>query len=34
LASLTGWNITDIRRSMNVAAPAPESVPWWQRIWK
>ena len=34
LASLTGWNISDIRRSMNVAAPPPESVPWWQRIWK
>jgi hypothetical protein len=34
LASLTGWNISEIRRSMNVAAPAPEPVAWWQRIWK
>ena len=34
LASLTGWNINDIRRSMNVATPSPEPVAWWQRIWK
>lgn len=33
LAMLTGWNITDIRRSMNIGA-APEPAAWWQRIWK
>jgi hypothetical protein len=36
LASLTGWNVADIRTKMNLsgdeAAPAPES--WWQRLWK
>ena len=34
LASLTGWNITDIRRSMHVDAPPADTTPWWQRIWK
>jgi hypothetical protein len=34
LASLTGWNITDIRRSMNVDAPPADATAWWQRIWK
>lgn len=34
LASLTGWNINDIRRSMKIAPPPPEPVAWWQRIWK
>jgi len=34
LAGLTGWNITDIRRTMNVAAPVPDPAAWWQRIWK
>ncbi len=33
LAMLTGWNISDIRRSMNVDAP-PQPAAWWQRIWK
>jgi hypothetical protein len=33
LAMLTGWNIADIRRSMNVSAP-PDPAAWWQRIWK
>jgi hypothetical protein len=35
LASLTGWDIRDIRRSMNtdVAATQPP-VKWWQRIWR
>jgi hypothetical protein len=34
LASLTGWDIAEIRRKMNVSSepPAPES--WWQRLWK
>ncbi len=33
LAMLTGWNINDIRRSMNAEAP-PQPAAWWQRIWK
>jgi len=33
LAMLTGWNVNDIRRSMNVDA-APQPAAWWQRIWK
>jgi hypothetical protein len=35
LASLTGWNVADIRTRMGLgagAAPAPAA--WWQRIWK
>jgi hypothetical protein len=39
LASLTGWNIDQIRRSMNggIAPPSPQSpapLTWWQRIWR
>ena len=36
LASLTGWNIDQIRRSMNPGDPLPAATPikWWQRIWK
>jgi hypothetical protein len=35
LASLTGWDISQIRRSMNSGvAPPPEPVTWWRRIWK
>ena len=34
LASLTGWNIADIRRSMNLASlPAGEEKKWYQRLW-
>jgi len=34
VAGLTGWNITDIRRTMNVDAPPAEAAAWWQKIWK
>ena len=34
LAALTGWNVMDIRKSMNVDAPPADATPWWQRIWK
>jgi hypothetical protein len=35
LAALTGWDISQIRRSMNAGvAPPPEPVTWWRRIWK
>jgi hypothetical protein len=36
LALLTGWDIVEIRRSMNGGAPPvepPVPVKWWQRIW-
>jgi hypothetical protein len=35
LASLTGWNVDQIRRSMNAGDPLPAATPlkWWQRIW-
>ncbi|SLM43376.1 conserved membrane hypothetical protein [Nitrospira sp. ND1] len=34
LASLTGWNIGDIRKTMNIASvPAGEEKKWYQRLW-
>jgi len=35
LASLTGWDLSDIRKAMGPGRSAPEPVPatWWQRIW-
>ncbi len=34
LASLTGWNISDIRKTMNIASlPAGEEKKWYQRLW-
>jgi len=33
LASLTGWNIAEIRKKMGEDAAGPEA-PWWQRLWK
>ena len=35
LASLTGWDIAEIRRSMNGGNPPPAAEPakWWQKIW-
>jgi len=36
LASLTGWNIGEIRKTIGSGDAVPEAVPanWWQRIWK
>ena len=35
LASLTGWDVGQIRRSMNAGRiPPPEPVKWWQQIWR
>jgi hypothetical protein len=35
LSKLTGWNIADIRRKMNIASlPDPTQVPFWENIWK
>jgi hypothetical protein len=35
LASLTGWDVNDIRRQMNasVAPPAGDTRTWWQKLW-
>jgi hypothetical protein len=34
LANLTGWNIGDIRKTMNLASlPAGEDKKWYQRLW-
>jgi hypothetical protein len=34
LATLTGWNIGDIRRTMNIeTASAPIEKKWYQRMW-
>lgn len=34
LASLTGWNIGDIRKAMNIASLTPgEGKKWYQRLW-
>ena len=36
LASVTGWNIDEIRRAMNPGGARPPVAPltWWQRIWR
>ena len=32
---LTGWNIADIRRKMNISSlPDPVETPFWENIWK
>ncbi len=34
LASLTGWDVADIRGKMKLDADAPAPESWWQRLWK
>jgi hypothetical protein len=35
LASLTGWNVADIRKKMGPeAAPQGEPAAWWEKLWK
>jgi hypothetical protein len=37
LATLTGWNLEDIRHRMELDKPAPPdpaSAPWWRQIWR
>jgi hypothetical protein len=34
LASLTGWNIEDIRKKMPSNGTAPEPQKWWRKLWK
>ena len=33
LASLTGWEIGEIRKNMDVAPLPPPQKPWWQNLW-
>jgi hypothetical protein len=32
LANLTGWNISDVRKKMNLEQPLPEG--WWRKLWR
>jgi hypothetical protein len=37
LASLTGWNVSDIRRRMGLGeqpGPPLRQPAWWERLWK
>lgn len=36
LATLTGWNINEIRKKMGIGASATPDQPvkWWQELWK
>ena len=34
LASLTGWNVADIRKKMGEAVPVRAEPAWWERLWK
>jgi hypothetical protein len=34
LASITGWNINEIRQKMNLRGGGSEGGNWWQRLWK
>jgi hypothetical protein len=36
LSSLTGWNISEIRRKAGLAhdPTQPETAAWWERLWK
>lgn len=33
LASITGWELADVRRRMGLGAKAPGPESWWQRLW-
>ena len=34
LASLTGWNVNEIRQKMNLRGEGSEGGSWWQRLWE
>ncbi len=34
LASLTDWDIEQIRKKLDLAPPPEESKQWWERLWK
>ncbi|HMB51887.1 MAG TPA: DUF2330 domain-containing protein [Thermoanaerobaculia bacterium] len=33
LADLTGWDLAEIRKKMNLGGEVPAKEPWWKRIW-
>jgi len=33
LATLTGWNIADIRKAMDITTAVPDEIPWYRRLW-
>ena len=38
LASMTGWDVSEIRKTMNLGAQGPQaqsiSGKWWERLWR
>jgi hypothetical protein len=34
LASLTGWNVAELRRRAAIGQPDQDLRPWWERLWK
>jgi hypothetical protein len=34
LASLTGWDVGDVRKKMSLSPEEPEPQSWWERLWK
>jgi len=38
LASMTGWDVAEIRKTMNLGAEGPQAQPisgkWWERLWR
>jgi hypothetical protein len=34
LASLTGWEINEIRKKMQLQGTPPKDKGWWQNLWK
>ena len=38
LASMTGWDVSEIRKTMNLGAEGPDAQPisnkWWERLWR
>lgn len=34
LASLTGWDLSEIRTKMSLSGDAPDNRSWWERLWK
>ena len=34
VASLTGWDINEVRRNAEITPPVASPLPWWQNLWK
>ena len=34
VASLTGWDINEVRRNAEITPPIASPLPWWQNLWK